>query len=108
VNRLLSGVAAAVITSSAGAQTTWYVDDDSCPGPGSGTPGDPYCSIQTAIDAAAGVGDEIVVAPGTYSEAIDLFGKAVNLHSSVGPDDTTIDATGLGASVVKCITGERC
>ena len=44
---------------------TVFVDDDNCPGPGSGSELDPYCSIQTAIDAAADT-DEIVVAPGTY------------------------------------------
>ena len=31
---------------------TIYVDADNCPGPGDGTVGDPYCSIQTAIDNA--------------------------------------------------------
>ncbi|MHC4218723.1 MAG: choice-of-anchor Q domain-containing protein [Planctomycetota bacterium] len=84
---------------------TIYVDDDNCAGPGDGSELDPYCSIQTAIDNAVDT-DEIVVAPGTYLEAINLLGKAINLHSSDGPADTTIDATGLGASVVMCITGE--
>ena len=31
-----------------------FVDDNNCPGPGSGMEGDPYCSIQTAIDDACG------------------------------------------------------
>jgi len=48
------------------AQTTWYVDDDNCPGPGSGTVGDPFCTIQAAV-SAAGLGDTIMVAAGTYS-----------------------------------------
>jgi hypothetical protein len=46
--------------SAARAQTTWYVDDDDCPGPGSGGPGDPFCYVQDAIDAAAN-GDTVVV-----------------------------------------------
>jgi len=48
---------------------TIYVDDDACPGPGTGTLPDPYCSIQTAINAAANT-DLITVAPGTYFEKI--------------------------------------
>jgi hypothetical protein len=105
MNRVAVGVALAVTVSAARAQTTWYVDDDNCPGPGSGTLGDPFCSVQVAIDAALD-NDEIVVAPGTYVEAIDLLGKAVHLLSSDGPAVTTLDATGLGASVVKCVSGE--
>jgi hypothetical protein len=86
-------------------QTTRYVDDDTCPLPGSGTAMNPFCSIQAAITISAN-GDEIVVAPGTYNEAIDLFGKAVHLHSEAGAAVTIIDGTGLGTSVVTCATGE--
>ena len=83
---------------------TIYVDDDNCPGPGSGTEGDPYCSIQTAIDNAVDT-DEIVVAPGTYFETIDFIGKAVTLRSSAGPELTIIDAQ-RGGTVVTCTSFE--
>jgi len=63
-------------------------------------------SIQTAIDGASFTGDEIIVHPGTYSEAIDFWGKAIWLHSSDGPEVTIIDATGLAASVVVCASSE--
>ena len=75
------------------ADTTFYV------------PGD-YSTIQAAIGAAACSGNEIIVAPGTYEEAIDFKGKAIRLYSSNGPNDTIIDATGLNSSVVTCSSGE--
>ena len=102
---LVAAVVAFASALSAAHAGTIHVDDDTCPGPGGGTEGDPYCSIQTAIDNAVDT-DEIVVAPGTYFEAIDLQGKAINLHSSGGAVVTTIDATGLDAPVVTCMNGE--
>jgi len=62
-------------------------------------------SIQDAINAAVD-GDEIEVAPGTYFEAINFWGKAIWLYSSGEPGETTIDATGLDASVVTCKNDE--
>jgi Right handed beta helix region/Chlamydia polymorphic membrane protein (Chlamydia_PMP) repeat len=67
-------------------------------------PGD-YDTIQECIDAAQ-TGDECIVGPGTYYEAISFLGKAISLRSSHGRDVTTIDATGLKSSVVRCVLGE--
>lgn len=66
-------------------------------------PGD-YPTIQAAIDAAQS-GDVVVVAPGTYVEAINFRGKAITVESSSGSDVTTIDAAATG-SVVRFVTGE--
>ncbi len=68
-------------------------------------PGD-YVTIQEALDAAAEAGDEIIVAPGRYAETINLLGKEIVLRSSGGPDVTSIDASGLGQSVIACVSGE--
>ncbi len=65
---------------------------------------DPNDSIQAAIDAASDY-DEIEVAPGTYTEAIDFKGKAVRLYSSGGPGATTIDGNNAN-HVVQCVSGE--
>ena len=65
----------------------------------------PGQSIQAAINASSN-GDKIEVAPGTYNEAINFNGKAVRLYSNGGPVVTTIDATGLSSSVVRCGSGE--
>jgi len=89
---------------SAVAQTTWHVDDDNCPGPGSGTQADPFCSIQVAIDASAD-GDVILVEPGYYVEILNFFGKAVCLQSTSGYAVTTIDGGGI-AQVVTFASGE--
>ena len=67
-------------------QTTWYVPDD-------------FPAIQDAIDNSS-PGDTVVVRPGTYLEHINFLGKTIIVGSELGPDVTTIDATGLGASVV--------
>ncbi len=83
-----------------------FVDSSNCPGPGDGSVGDPYCSIQTAIDNAVDT-DEVVVAPGTYFEAINFFGKAIWLHSSDGVEVTIIDANFDGGPGVTCESGER-
>jgi len=100
---LLTGLA--LTTASAAARTTWYVDDDNCPGPGSGTIEDPFCSIQEAIDAAQD-GDTVLVAPGTYYEEVNFNGKAIALRTSGGPELTTIDGADTNDSVVVCMSGE--
>ena len=72
----------------AAAQTIWHVDDDNCPGPGSGTSSDPFCQIQYGINAASD-GDTVLVRPGTY-EAIDFMGKAIRVTSRRSTPETTI------------------
>lgn len=68
-----------------------------------------FPTIQAAI-LVASPGDEVVVQPGTYVEAIDLLGKAIIVRST-NPDDLAIVAAtvinGNGAAhVVRCTTGE--
>jgi hypothetical protein len=64
-----------------------------------------YELIQTAINNSVN-GDQIEVGPGTYREAINFSNKAVRLFSRDGRDITIIDAEGLSAPVVTCVSGE--
>jgi predicted outer membrane repeat protein len=96
-------------TGAAHAQMTWYVDDGNCPGPGSGTEEDPFCSIQAGIVAASDA-DEVVVAEGEYFENIDFIGKAITVRSTDPTVPGTILATvingGGSGSVVTCNSRE--
>ena len=85
-------------------------------GAGSGAvidvPGD-YPTIQGAVDAAVD-GDEIRVAPGTYTSGVnnvvDMLGKAVTLRSTNGPAVTFIDGENtrsrFGRRGIICQNGE--
>ncbi len=81
---------------SAGAQQTLYVDGVNCPGPGSGTAANPYCRIQDAICYLKNnvpAGGTVLVRPGTYNEAIRIFG-GIGVVSTDGPGVTVINAAG--------------
>lgn len=73
-------------------------------------PGD-YPTIQGAVDAAVD-GDEVRVAPGTYSSGVnnvvDMLGKAISLRSTNGPAVTFIDGenTRSGRRGIICQGGE--
>ena len=66
-------------------------------------PGD-HATIQAAIDAAED-GDAVLVGPGTYTEQLDLRGRAIVVTSSGGPEDTIVDADSAGV-VVTASSGE--
>jgi len=86
----------------AAAQLTVYVDDDACPGPGSGMPGDPYCGIQDAICAIKDSGGGTVrVSPGYYNESLRMH-PGVSVISTDGPAVTVIDATGRPCTKIDC------
>jgi hypothetical protein len=74
--------------------TPWTVDDDGKAD---------FNNIQAAVDAAIN-GDEIIVAPGTYTsttdEVVDMLGKEIWLHSSGGAGVTIIDGQGVRRGIL--------
>lgn len=94
-------VALFLATAQVSAQTTWYVDDDNCPGPGAGTEADPFCTIQDGIDTAQD-GDTVLVADGLYTgdgnRDLDFGGSIITVLSASGdPTLCVIDCQGTGA-----------
>lgn len=87
----LASLCLLAFAASAAAQTTWYVDWSSTP-PGSGTLADPYQSLQYAIEQPTTLPhDTLLVAPGTYLEAIDLSAKPLRVVSSQGALATRLE-----------------
>jgi len=62
-------------------------------------PGQTYSTIQSAINAAQDF-DTVLVAPGTYTENIDLLGKWITVTSSGGAAVTIIDGSAKSAPAV--------
>ena len=86
---LLALGASLVLAPATFAQATLFVDDSNCPGPGTGTSGNPFCRIQAAYAAAAS-GDEIRVRAGTYLECVRVADstpqKNVHLFAEACPE----------------------
>lgn len=58
-----------------------------------------FGTIQAAVLASVD-GDEIVVSPGTYHEAVNLLGRKIRLRSSDGPEVTILDGSTLNTSIL--------
>ena len=93
--RFLGILAVLALSAMSNAQTTWYVDDDNCPGPGDGSLGNPFCLIQDAVDAT-GDGDVVVINPGTYMEMVIIDLRTVPRSMtirSIAPENPAVSAT---------------
>lgn len=91
MHRIGPVVALALLSLSASAQKTWYVDIQGTP-PGTGTTIDPFVGIQQALAHPQVLGgDTILVAPGVYPEKLKFLGKTVHVKSAAGPLLTWIE-----------------
>jgi hypothetical protein len=77
-----------------------FVDDD----PGCGQRAPCFDAVRVAV-AAAQDGDEVVVLPGFYVENLVIEGKLLTLRAEAGPDQTTLDGSGGGTSVIRIDRG---
>jgi hypothetical protein len=97
--------AALSLAEAAAGQVTWHVSAAAPGCPGSGSPLDPFCTIQAAIDASID-GDRVLVGPGTYTGSIDFGGKAIRVESAAGAAATILDASSGGGPAVVFRGGE--
>ena len=74
------------------AASVWYVDDDNCPGPGTGTVADPFCRLAYAISAAA-PDDIIYLRSGTYSGG-HMINIALTIWGLDSADTVIVDGGG--------------
>lgn len=82
------------------AQNIWHVDVNGTP-PGTGTPADPYTSIQYAIERPTTLsGDTLLVAPGSYVENLTDFPKTLHVRASQGPLVTELRPLDPGEATV--------
>jgi hypothetical protein len=101
---LLVGISLCLVAGGARAQQEVWVDDDNCPGPGTGMPGDPYCRIQDGICDLKDIvgGGTVRVMPGFYNESLRMFPE-VSVVSTDGPAVTTLDAGGKPCVTSNCV-----
>jgi len=84
---------------------TIYVDDDNCPGPGTGILSDPFCIIQDAVDVAA-PGDTIFVHNGTYSATTSPFVRiTTDSLTLMGESRDGVVLDGTGTSTISWAKG---
>ena len=120
---LKNSVALAVaFVSLASSAATYYVKKTGSDETGDGSEGNPYLTIQKAVDMLTGDGHTIIVGPGEYGESEGArsgndscltrlyVARRVRIKSSDGPEATHIvgrhstNANGLGEDAVRCVT----
>ena len=103
----IAALGALWLVGSAGPGTTWHVDVNGTP-PGDGSPGNPYASIQHAIDQATTVdGDIVLVAPGTYVETDVEFTQTVTHEWNHGLGEIVTSLLEAGMELTGLVEHDR-
>jgi hypothetical protein len=79
-------------------QNVWHVSTTGSDSTGDGSDGNPFSTIQTAIDLSSD-GDSVLVEAGTYIENINFNGKNIVVTSADGPGEAVIDGNESGSVV---------
>lgn len=82
----LAATVACILLSEAGTARTWHVPEEAA-------------TIQAGIDSA-GVGDDVLVAPGHYQEHDIIMKAGIWVHSEGGAGVTTVDAGAAGVGFI--------
>ena len=85
--------------------TTWHVAVSGSDQSGGGSEGNPFATIQYAIDAAVS-DDTVMVYQGLFTGNINFLGKGISVKSIDGPLQTIIEPSYPGTPVVQFASGE--
>jgi len=84
---------------------SWHVATTGSDVTGDGSAANPFATIQHAIDVSSNT-DQVLAAPGTYTENVNFHGKRVRLTAVDGPGMTHIEAAAPTVPIIEFSSSE--
>ena len=84
---------------------SWHVATTGSDVTGDGSAANPFATIQHAIDVSSNT-DQVLAAPGTYTENVNFHGKRVRLTAVDGPGVTHIEAAAPTVPIIEFSSSE--